>query len=167
MKQLVLIRHGKSSWKDPAITDLRRPLKKRGERNARDMAARLTDFGLAVEILYMSPALRVTQTVEFMTDETGFARDICEIKPELYTFSYEDLLLFLKGLDNSIERVAIAGHNPAITDLVNFLTLEEISNIPTCGVAVLDIDETSWARLRAGGARLAYYDYPKNEVAVD
>ena len=64
MKRLVLIRHGKSSWKDPALSDLKRPLKKRGERNAGEMARRFRALGLNVEQLYMSPALRVTQTVE-------------------------------------------------------------------------------------------------------
>ena len=167
MKRLVLIRHGKSSWKDPALSDLKRPLKKRGERNAGEMAERLATLGLDVERLYMSPALRVTQTVERMTEKTGFASDVTEISPELYTFSYEDILLFIKALDNGVHCVALAGHNPAITDLVNFLTLEEISNIPTCGIAVLDLEKDSWASLRAGGARLSHYDYPKNDVAVD
>ena len=165
MKQLVLIRHGKSSWKDPALSDLKRPLKKRGERNARDMARRLNALGLGVEKTYMSPALRVTQTVELM-GEVAVLGDI-EVKPELYTFSYEDLMLFLKQLDDGLKCVAVAGHNPAITDLVNFLTLEEIANIPTCGVAVLELDAEKWAGLRAGGARLGHYDFPRNEVAVE
>ena len=167
MKRLVLIRHGKSSWKDPALSDLKRPLKKRGERNAGEMAERLATLGLDVERLYMSPALRVTQTVERMTEKTGFAAGVTEISPELYTFSYEDILLFIKALDSGVQCVALAGHNPAITDLVNFLTLEEIANIPTCGIAVLDLEKDGWANLRAGGARLSHYDYPKNDVAVE
>lgn len=167
MKQLVLIRHGKSSWKDPALSDLKRPLKKRGERNAREMAQRLDSLELNLEKLYMSPALRVTETVETMTDETGFASGICEIAPELYTFNYEDILLFIKELDDTCERVALAGHNPAITDLVNFLTLEDISNIPTCGIAVLSLDKEKWSKLRAGGAKLTHYDFPKNDVAIE
>ena len=89
------------------------------------------------------------------------------IDPDLYTFSYEDLMLFLKSLDDSLGSVAVAGHNPAITDLVNFLTLEEIANIPTCGIAVLEVDVEKWSKLRAGGARLVHYDFPKNEVAVE
>ncbi len=52
-------------------------------------------------------------------------------------------------------------------DLVNFLTLEEIANIPTCGVAVLELEAQKWSGVRAGKARLAFYDYPKNEVAVE
>lgn len=167
MKQLVLIRHGKSSWKDPALSDLMRPLKKRGERNAKDMSRRLSALGLSVEKAYASPARRVAQTLEIMTAETGFARGVTETVPELYTFSYEDILLFLKKLDDQLKCVAIAGHNPAITDLVNFLSLEEIANIPTCGIAVLHLDIEKWGKLRAGGAELRHYDYPKNEMDMD
>lgn len=166
MKQLVLIRHAKSSWKDPALTDLERPLKKRGERDSRDMASRLQALALPVQKVMMSPALRVTQTIDLMKEETGFGKGISDIFPDLYTFSYEDILLFLKQLDDSHSCIAVAGHNPAITDLVNFLTLGDIPNIPTCGIAVLAVDAEQWSKLRAGGATLAHYDYPKNEEWV-
>ena len=38
MKQLILVRHAKSSWKDAGIEDHDRPLNKRGERDAPYMA---------------------------------------------------------------------------------------------------------------------------------
>jgi len=167
LKQLVLLRHAKSSWKDPALSDLKRPLKKRGESDAREMARRLNALGLNVERVLMSPALRAQQTLALMTDENGFGGNAGEVIPDLYTFSYEDLMLFLKTLDDGCRCVAIVGHNPAITDLINFLTLEEIANVPTCGVAVLNIDSEKWSSLRAGGAVLKYYDYPKNDPDLD
>lgn len=163
MKQLVLIRHAKSSWKDPALSDLMRPLKKRGERDARAMAKRINALGLNVEKVFLSPARRVVQTADIMADEAGLGRDCSETVPDLYTFSYEDIMLFLKGLADDYRCLAVVGHNPAITDLVNFLTLEEIANIPTCGVAVLNLEIEKWSKLRAGGALLKYYDYPKND----
>ena len=167
MKQLLLIRHAKSSWKDPALSDLKRPLKKRGQRDAAEMAQRLNALGLNVETVFMSPALRVMETVEEMGGQTGFGRGICEVAPDLYTFSYEDIMLFLKKLDDTLKSVAVVGHNPAITDLLNFLTLEEVSNIPTCGIALLELDVEKWSKLRAGGASLSHYDFPKNEIDVD
>jgi len=167
LKQLVLIRHAKSSWKDPALSDLMRPLKKRGERDARDMAKRFNALGLNVEKVLMSPALRVVQTLDMMTEETGFGRDINEITPELYTFSYEAIMLCLKALDDHWHSIAVIGHNPAVTDLVNFLALEEIANIPTCGMVVLSLNIEKWSKVRAGCATMKYYDYPKNDVDMD
>ena len=40
-KILFLVRHAKSSWKDPALSDHDRPLNQRGKQNAPLMAARL------------------------------------------------------------------------------------------------------------------------------
>ena len=54
-------------------------------------------------------------------------------------------------------------HNPAITDLVNFLALSHIGNIPTAGVARLDIQHNNWAETSAGSAELVEFDYPKRE----
>ncbi len=165
MKQLVLIRHAKSSWKDPALTDLKRPLKKRGEQDAPAMAVRLAALNLPVEKVFLSPARRVMQTVELMTGETGFARGLTEVCPELYTFSYEDIMLFLRE-QREWDCVGVVGHNPAITDLVNFLTLEELNNVPTCGIAVIDLDISGWDRLGAGNGQLRYYDFPKNDQPI-
>src|ERR1700751_1034506 len=41
MKTLYLLRHAKSSWKDPGLDDLDRPLNKRGRETAKTMAAYL------------------------------------------------------------------------------------------------------------------------------
>lgn len=167
MKQLVLIRHAKSSWRDPALTDLMRPLKKRGLNDAREMAERMDQKGINVDRILMSPARRTVETLELMTQETGFGRDIADMVPDLYTFSYEDILLFLRGADDQYDSLGVIGHNPAITDVVNFLCLKEIHNVPTCGVAVLQLDIKSWSGLRAGAAELTFYDYPKNDLQLE
>ena len=43
MKKLILVRHGKSSWKDASLDDHDRPLNKRGERDAPYMGKVLKD----------------------------------------------------------------------------------------------------------------------------
>ena len=164
MKQLVLIRHGKSSWKDPAISDLMRPLKGRGQSDAREMARRLAERGQCVDRVVLSPARRVLETVELMTAESGFGRGVSEVMPELYTFNYEDIIHCVKAFDETLSAVAIVGHNPAITDLINFLCLEELGNLPTCGVAIVDLDIDSWSAVRAGSGSIRLCDYPKREI---
>lgn len=163
MKTLLLIRHAKSSWKDPVLTDLQRPLKKRGIRNASDMAGRLAALDHAVEQVFTSPARRAIETLELMTEATGFGRDATQVLADLYSFDYDDVMLTLRKLDDRWQSVAVVGHNPAITDLVNFLALEHIANIPTCGIALLRLDIDQWAEMRAGCGKLTHYDFPKNE----
>lgn len=163
MKTLLLIRHAKSSWKEPALTDLQRPLKKRGIRNATEMGQRLARLDQRVQRIFTSPAQRAMQTIELITEAGDFGRDMLEVAPDLYSFDYDDVMVYLRKLDDQWQSVAVVGHNPAITDLVNFLALDHIANIPTCGIAQLELDIASWGEMKAGCGKLLHYDFPKND----
>lgn len=164
MKTLLLVRHAKSSWKEPALTDLQRPLKKRGIRNAMEMGQRISKLSHGVQRVFTSPAQRAMQTVDLITEAGGFSPHILEVSPDLYSFDYDDVMLYLRNLDDQWQSVAVVGHNPAITDLVNFLALDHIANIPTSGIALLELDINTWKDLKAGCARLQHYDFPKNDT---
>ncbi|HHB76413.1 MAG TPA: hypothetical protein ENK84_07700, partial [Desulfobulbus sp.] len=58
MKQLLLCRHAKSSWKNSELADFDRPLNKRGGRDAPVMGARLASRGMIPGVLLTSPAKR-------------------------------------------------------------------------------------------------------------
>jgi len=62
MKQLLLIRHAKSSWDDAAINDIDRPLNDRGKKDAPKMAERLLDKKVKIDGFYSSPAKRALTT---------------------------------------------------------------------------------------------------------
>ena len=55
----------------------------------------------------------------------------------------------------------IVGHNPAITDIVNYLTGSKIDNVPTCGVAEINLPIKSWNKVEENSANLISFDYPK------
>ncbi len=46
LKTLLLIRHAKSSWDDPELTDYERPLNERGKKDAPAMAEKLYERGI-------------------------------------------------------------------------------------------------------------------------
>ena len=56
------------------------------------------------------------------------------------------------------------GHNPGLTDLTNHLSGSVIYNIPTCGIAEIDFDISSWSNLTDGLGKLVSFDYPKKEL---
>ena len=84
MKSITLIRHAKSSWKDPTLPDFDRPLNKRGYRNAPFMGQLLHEKGVAFERVYSSPARRAIDTAKYICSEIDY--DLTEIKtdPSLY-----------------------------------------------------------------------------------
>ena len=61
MKTLYLLRHAKSSWDNPALSDRDRPLNARGERDARLMGDALGKR-LSPMRLHVSPAERAQKT---------------------------------------------------------------------------------------------------------
>ena len=64
MRQLLLLRHAKSSWDDPALSDHARPLNARGRRAATAMAQAMRELGLAPDIVLVSSARRTLQTLK-------------------------------------------------------------------------------------------------------
>ena len=64
MKTLLLIRHAKSSWDDPGLSDYERPLNDRGKKDAPMMAERLYERGIKIDAFISSPARRARKTAE-------------------------------------------------------------------------------------------------------
>lgn len=164
MKTITLVRHAKSSWKDPSLQDLDRPLNRRGLANAITMAERLVAHGCVPAKIYSSPATRSRETASLMSKAFGLPVHSIESVPALYTFNYEDLLGWIRSLGRENDNLQLVCHNPAITDLVNFLTLSHIEKIPTCGVSVLRLNISCWQQLGAGMANTVFYDYPKSDI---
>ena len=54
VKRLYLIRHAKSSWKDPDLDDFDRPLNKRGKTDAPLMGKRLKEQGVKPDLIISS-----------------------------------------------------------------------------------------------------------------
>jgi phosphohistidine phosphatase len=160
MKTIALIRHAKSSWKDTTLPDLDRPLNRRGRLNAPEMGRRLQEQPVSLKRVFSSPAVRAMETAEWLMPSLGLSDAKLEVVTPLYTFNYEDILAWLRSLDRDADRFALICHNPAITDLVNFLTLMQINKIPTCGIALMQVDVNHWQDL--GAAELSYFGFPKS-----
>jgi len=160
-KTLILVRHAKSSWKDTALNDIQRPLNKRGNKDAPKMGQYMAEHKIHPEVIYSSSGLRALTTARLISVKIGIQPMDIIIDDNIYTFVLEDLLNVIKALKNKFEKVMIIGHNPAITELVNYLSGSKIDNVPTCGVAVLRFSINSWKKVSKNKAKLDSFDYPK------
>ncbi|MDO8991968.1 histidine phosphatase family protein [Daejeonella sp.] len=162
-KQLLIIRHAKAEEADFKKPDFKRALSHRGEKNAQEMAKRLKTKNLHPQILYSSPALRAISTARYFAHELGIAQSEIIQDPEIYDALTDTLLDCTNNLDDQADFVALFGHNPSITDLVNKFCGADIDNIPTCGIALILFPFDSWKMLSGRTGELILYDYPKNE----
>ncbi len=162
MKTLHLLRHAKSSWDQPGLSDRERCLNKRGERDAPRMgdalAQRMAPMSIAV-----SPARRAQLTLDGLCAGWTALGDVAHYTEEdLYTFSSNDLFQWIAGLGDDPGALFIIAHNPALTDLVNTLTGQySLDNLPTAGYVELALQIDHWRSLRHGCAVVQYSLFPK------
>lgn len=162
MKQLLVIRHGKSDWKSPVTNDFGRPLNHRGNKNGPAMAKRVLEKGLAPQHLVSSPAVRALSTAKHFAKAWNFLPDDIQLEPSIYEASTPVLLNLLNHFKNKFNRIAMFGHNPGFTDFVNYLSDAGISNIPTTGVVVINFDVEDWAEISHHTGTMLLFDFPKN-----
>ena len=94
MKEILILRHAKSSWGDSSLSDHDRPLKKRGLRDAPRIGQLLAERDLVPDVILCSTAVRARQTAERVLGSCG--REVpVHFTKELYLAgpsSYLDLL---------------------------------------------------------------------------
>lgn len=161
-KQLLIIRHAKSEWGNLNIKDFNRPLNKRGHQNAPEMAKRLLNKHLIPQQIVSSPALRAITTAEYFAEVLGInSKDIIK-EPEIYDAMPFTLLDIINNLDDNKDFIALVGHNPGLTNLLNLYSDSFVQNIPTCGMALIRFPFDSWKMLSRGTGDLLLFDYPKS-----
>ncbi|MDD5035589.1 MAG: histidine phosphatase family protein [Methylococcaceae bacterium] len=167
MKTLILIRHAKSSWDDPALADRERPLNKRGKRDAPWMGRFLLEKELQPELMISSPAKRALKTAKIIAEEIAYPKKRIEIREELYLRGTETLIELIAGLDDGLHRVGLFGHNPDFTDLINRLSETGIDNLPTCGVVAIEFPLDHWRDCARQGGKIALFERPPRDSLPD
>ena len=161
MKKLYLLRHAKSSWKQPELSDLDRPLNKRGLLDAPLIGDLLNRKEVNPSYIISSPSLRTLTTIQLIADKINFPKQKVEITNDLYEASVLEIMNLIKGIHNDYSDVMIVGHNPGLTNLVNYLTDDYIENIPTCGIVCLQFNLEDWSDIDEETGKIIFFEYPK------
>jgi phosphohistidine phosphatase len=160
MKLLTLIRHAKSSEHDD-LSDFDRPLNERGKSDAVKIGKYLSNNIVKPDLIISSPALRATSTAEIIAQEIGYPIEKINYVDELYLCSVSEYIEVLIEQNIKIKHIFLISHNPGTTGFTNLLTDENISNIPTCGVAHIELDLYKWEDVEPGTGKLISYITPK------
>ena len=161
MKQLLLVRHAKSSWDSPTFKDFDRPLNDRGLHDAPMMAERLIQQKINIDAFITSTALRaITTAASFLKCYKAPQSQLIG-KPELYHAQPEIFYDIISTLNDDWKTVAIFAHNPGITDMVNSLNVARVLDMPTCAVFGVSADTKHWMDFEKKEKRFLLFDYPK------
>jgi phosphohistidine phosphatase len=175
MRQLLLMRHAKSSWDDPQLADHARPLNLRGKRAAGAMAQAMRGYGLTPDVVLVSSARRTLQTLEAL----GPWDDMPLIEPmdALYLAAAADLLEVLRHVAPAARSILLLGHNPGLHDLALLLAGADTAaddalvrrlagGYPSGALAEFAVARP-WSELQAGSARLTRFLTPNDLLEVE
>ena len=180
MRQLLLLRHAKSSWDDKTLPDRDRPLSPRGRRAAAAMRLAMRDLGLLPDMVMLSPSRRTSETLEAL--EPWDEVPLIEPMEGLYLATAAQLLVVLHGVPETVRSVMLIGHNPGLHDLAVRLVgprgmavrqgqgeaagraVERLATgYPTGALAEFGI-AGSWWQLETGGGQLIRFLRPRDLV---
>ncbi len=171
MRQLLLLRHAKSSWDDPKLADHARPLNASGRAAAGMMRRAMRDLGLAPDIVLVSSARRTLQTLE--TLEPWDDTPLIEPMDALYLAAAPQLLQVLNSVAETARSVLLLAHNPGIHDLAMLLAgahalagtdpaIRRLAGgFPTAALAEFAV-AGPWRTLTEGGGRLTRFLCPSD-----
>jgi len=139
------MRHAKSSWKDSNIPDHDRPLKKKGEKDAKAMGKMLKSKKLSPDVILCSSAERAKQTAALFKDAISFDEKI-ELDDKLYMAEISDLITAIKKAPKKAKSVMVIGHNPGLEALLQTLT-GKVETLPTSSIAYISVPIDEWSDL--------------------
>jgi len=166
VKTLYLLRHAKSSWKNPRLDDFERPLNARGRAAAQALGRFMAAHDIRPDIVLCSTAARARETLAYLFDAPPPTR----FEPDLYLATPERLLAFVRRLDDRADSALVIGHNPGLATLARALAASAedrgpasfAGKIPTGALAVFELDVVGWAEVAPGRALVASLTRPRD-----
>jgi len=162
MKTLYILRHAKSSWDFPELSDHDRPLSERGRNDAALMGEMLAMKGVKLHLIISSPAVRALTTATLVGKELGYEPDHIAVDERAYAADRNDLLKIVQAAPASADSLMLVAHNEALSDFADMLAPEPVGSLPTAGIIGLHFTCGSWDEISKENATLLFYDFPKN-----
>ncbi len=164
MKQILLMRHAKSSWEDEELSDFDRPLAGRGKTDAPMMGNFIRVLGYTPELVYSSPAKRAKETILRVAAETTIDENAIRWDEDLYYGDISSYLNAIQSSSNNLETIMLVGHNPLMENTTGLLcgAGDRLAvRMPTAAVVCLESYAASWKEIKAGTCQIKWMMIPK------
>jgi len=157
--RLILMRHAKSSWDHPGLSDHDRPLNGRGKRAARAIGDWLRKCDYIPDQTLSSTAQRTRETNALLGLDT-----VAQFTPRLYHAEPQTMLDVLKGAAG--QSVLMIGHNPGIAWLAEGLVSSppahpRFHDYPTGATLVAEFSGDTWNAISPGTATVLDFITPR------
>ena len=166
-RELLILRHAKSDWNSGNSSDFKRPLAKRGKKDAPRIGEWLYREGLVPDLVVSSPAERARQTAEKVCKSMDYKKKRIRWDEQIYAGNLTSLLGVLGRCPSEARIVLLVGHNPGLEDLVLYLAGDDVEEpadgklLPTATLVRLETGD-DWSKLDPGSAQLITITRPRN-----
>lgn len=161
MKTLYLLRHAKSSWQQPELNDMDRPLLEKGLKRSKLIIDYLIDKKIKVDLIISSPALRALKTAEIFAHALRYPIDQVLIEKKVYSGDEDALMELFFDISPRINSLMIVGHNPTLTNFANYFLDPHIDYLPTSGVVSIGFKTEKWEKIYTAERKTNFVVYPK------
>lgn len=135
-RQIMILRHAKAET-GALNGDYVRALTSAGKQHARQLGQHIHDLRLIPQSIYCSGARRALETADIVCEQLFIAPGQVVVREQLYLADTPVLLNLLQGLNQRISRVMLVGHNPALEELVAWLSQDTFESEQHSGKRLL------------------------------
>ena len=160
MKTLYIVRHAKSSWDDPTLSDHDRPLMQKGRKRTLKIAAYLKNLKIKPDLMVSSSAKRAYHTANIIAEVLNYPLSDIIREKAFYHSDREKLTDYLFGLDNNINSIMVFGHNPTFTSFANQFIDSQIDWLPTTGTVSISFNTNKWENIMLAERKTNFVVYP-------
>lgn len=161
MKRLILMRHAKSDWSEPALSDHARHLNARGRQSAEALGDWLRRETLQPDHVLCSDAARTRETLSLLgldNVETTFLHTLYLAEPEVMEAALHE---------RKEDCILMIAHNPGCAMLAETLLAKppehpDFFRYPTGATLVASFEITSWRQLRSGTGSATHFIVPRD-----
>ena len=159
MKRLYVVRHADSSWDNKLLSDFDRPLSKQGILDAKKLANYFVSKNYKLNSIVHSSALRTSRTADLLYEKINVDKKInLYHEKALYEANITKVINIIKKYISNFNNLMIVGHNPSVTQFINYISNATIDHVPSGGMAVIDFKENILYELTG---ELIDFIYPK------
>jgi phosphohistidine phosphatase len=167
MLTLSLLRHAKSSWKNPTLPDRERPLNTRGKAAAPLMGKTMAKHGLIPDLVLCSTARRTRDTLDLVLPELQ-AEPKVVYEDGLYHCTPAEMLVLLQDAPANASQILLVGHNPELQsfalDLIGsgpkHLKERIEARLPTASLVVMRFPTGAWKDVSMSSGKLELFLTP-------
>jgi len=160
MKKLFLIRHAKSSWDEPNLSDYERPLNERGKKDAPMKSSILKEKNIFPDLIISSTAERAAETANIFASELSYTKTI-HYDSRIYEATTQNLLEVVSEINDDHNLVFLFGHNPGLSNFANFISKTPVLNMPTACIVGLELSINKWKEVERHSGNVFMYEFPK------